>query len=183
MEFRHKNIRLNDREYIGLRSYFITLCCDRRRRVFLNAKYATWMIDCIRDYATAFRFSVYAYCVMPDHAHALVTGMNPASNLLEFVKHLKEETTQEYQRQANLVLWQKKFHDHILRPRDRFEGVACYIWMNPVRAGLCVAPQEYPFSGSFVIDWKKGFLPAELWEPEWKKKHTSARLNHKAAAT
>jgi hypothetical protein len=75
------------------------------------------------------------------------------------------------------VLWQKKFYDHILRETDNFYAVAGYIWMNPVRAGLCNAPQEYPYSGSFVADWKKGFLPAAQWVPCWKTKSAATVLD------
>lgn len=169
MKFRHKNIRLNRLQYKGQRSYFVTFCCERRRPVFANGRHAEWLIDMLRRQSASFKFSVYAYCVMQDHFHALVTGTDPVCDLLEFVSDLKEITTSEYGERLNQVLWQKKFYDHILRPRDRVEGVAGYIWMNPVRAGLCSTPQEYPYSGSFVIDWKKGFSPLESWTPEWRK--------------
>jgi hypothetical protein len=71
------------------------------------------------------------------------------------------------------VLWQKKFYDRILRERDSFDGVAGYIWMNPVRKGLCSDPREYPYSGSFAVDWKKMMRPLESWVPEWKAKTVS----------
>ena len=119
---------------------------------------------------------------MPDHFHFVVTGTDPVCDLLEFTANLKESTTGQHEERTHRPLWQKKFHDHILRRGDKIEAVAGYIWMNPVRAGLCVAPQEYPYSGSFVVDWKKMFFPAELWEPEWKKKR-QARLRHMAADT
>ena len=169
MRFHRKTIRLQALRYVGQFSYFITFCCARRRPVFANTADASSLIDKLRERSVANRFAVHAYCVMPDHFHALVAGLDPASNLILFVKNLKQTTAHEYQKKSRETLWQKKFHDHILRPRDNAEAIAAYIWMNLVRQGLCNAPHEYPYSGSLTIDWKKAVSPVESWTPEWKK--------------
>ena len=188
MVFQHKNIRLHQVKYIGQHSYFVTLCCDRRRPVFANGPNAVWLIEKLREQSIAYDFAVYAYCVMPDHFHGFFFGLEPTSDLLAFVKNLKQMTANEYRedKDANLVgkmaatnskatsnrsvLWQKKFYDHILRERDNADAVAAYIWSNPVRKGLCKDPREYPYSGSFVVDWKRTFSTAEAWVPDWKSK-------------
>jgi len=182
MQFRHKNMRLNPSQYKGQRSYFVTLCCERRRRVFANGRNADWIIDILRQLSASFKFAVYAYCIMPDHFHLLLTGTDPICDLLQFVADFKEITTRQYRENGNQSLWQKKLYDHVLRQGESRDAVAGYIWMNPVRAGLCTAPHEYPYSGSFVIDWKKGFLPIELWTPEWRNK-TKHPAKPKLAAT
>ena len=182
MQFRHKNIRLNPSQYKGQRSYFVTLCCERRRRVFANGRNADWIIDILRQLSASFKFAVYAYCIMPDHFHLLLTGTDPICDLLQFVADFKEITTRQYRENGSQSLWQKKLYDHVLRQGESRDAVAGYIWMNPVRAGLCTAPHEYPYSGSFVIDWKKGFLPIELWTPEWRNK-TKHPAKPKLAAT
>ena len=170
MPFPHKNIRLHRLSYVGQSSYFVTLCCAYRRPVFANSKNAARLVEILRKQSTAHRFAVLAYCVMPDHLHALVSGLDPTSSLLRFIKNLKQTTSREYQRQFRQTLWQKKFHDHILRPQDNAAGVAGYIWMNPVRKGLCKDPWQYPHSGSFVMDWRKAVSPVESWAPDWKTK-------------
>jgi hypothetical protein len=35
--------------------------------------------------------------------------------------------------------------------KSPIERLAAYIWMNPVRKGLCNGPLEYPHSGSRVV--------------------------------
>ncbi len=107
---------------------------------------------------------------MPDHFHGLFTGIGPASDLLAFVKNIKQTTSRVYHLRTGETLWQKKFYDHILKTRDNPAGVAAYIWMNPVRKGLCADPRDYPYSGSFTMDWKIAIAPAEAWTPAWKKK-------------
>ncbi len=107
---------------------------------------------------------------MPDHVHALVTGLAADSDLLLFVRKFKQKTSSEFKESRGAILWQKKFYDHILRPRDSVDGVAMYIWMNPVRQGICGDPKDYPYSGSFVLDWENLKLPRDEWVPQWKRK-------------
>lgn len=168
MPFPHKNIRLRTDSYLGQRGYFVTICCAHRRAVFAETAIAKQVLEILAKHAATHQFAVYAYCVMPDHFHMLASGMQPSSDLLAFVKNFKQTTSSEYSQQYKEPLWQKKFYDHILRPGDNADAVAGYIWMNPVRKGLRVSPQEYPHSGSLVIDWKKAFLPSQSWTPLWK---------------
>ncbi|MBZ5695418.1 MAG: transposase [Acidobacteriia bacterium] len=170
MGFLHRNIRLPAAKYRGVQWYFVTLCCAGRRRVFADEKRATWIVDELRRHATSHRFAVHAYCAMPDHLHALVMGLDATSDLLTFLKNLKQKTAYEFHSEFDRSLWQKKFYDHILRREDAVERVAAYIWMNPVRKGLCKDPREYAFSGSFVLDWKRDGKPVETWVPPWKEK-------------
>ena len=168
MDYPHKNIRLSSANYLGQRWYFVTFCCDRRRRVFTSGKRARWFIDALRHEAFAHRFVIYAYCAMPDHVHFLAHGLEASSDLLKFVSSLKQRTGFEFEKQMGFSLWQKKFYDRILRPRDPVLAAAVYIWMNPVRKGICRNAKAYPYSGSFVLDWATVNLPEEEWTPPWK---------------
>jgi len=238
-QFPHKNIRIEAERYVGRVSHFITICCESRRPVFENPARAAWLIDMLRAESDTHGFAVFAYCVMPDHFHALVSGLDEGSDLMAFVRAFKGRSEYQYRlRQkirnppmekrtrtaratmaitnatrpvrewpptpqarttaeanppmekrprtaratmaaTNPVLWQKKFYDHILRETDNFDAVAGYIWMNPVRAGLCDDARDYPYSGSFTVDWKKGMRPVESWVPDWKSRpdrpHWNAR--------
>jgi REP element-mobilizing transposase RayT len=146
------------------------------------------MVEVLVMESTANQFDISAYCVMPNHFHMLAIGKREGSDLLEFVEALKRTTTYESsfrQKQKKRAtagrpttstwLWQKKFYDHILRETDNEIAVAAYIWMNPVRAGLCADARDYPFSGSFTMDWKKAITSAESWVPDWKRKPEAER--------
>jgi putative transposase len=168
MTFVHKNIRLAAGQYVGRRWCFVTMCCAARRPVFAIPQNAEWIIDEARREAAAHRIAIYAYCVMPDHFHMLVRGTESTSDLLLFVKVFKKKTAFEFESRFGEALWQKKYYDHLARPKDSVEGVARYIWMNPVRAGICTRPQDYPFLGSMVEDWKEVAAEAVVWVPAWK---------------
>lgn len=168
MEFNRKNIRLAAENYIGRKRFFITLCCDRRRKFLAQSSLALRIIEILR--ATAFhqKIAVYTYCLMPDHLHALIVGLEPSSDLQIFVMNFKRKATAEFQSSNSGPLWQKKFYDHILRRGDSNDRAAVYIWMNPVRKGLCVKPQDYPYSGSFAADWQPSLDLTNPWIPSWK---------------
>ena len=117
---------------------------------------------------------------MPDHVHALAFGVDPTSDLLRLLKSVKQITGYQFQRRFRRDLWQKKFYDHILRSNDSPEPVATYIWMNPVRKGICVDPREYPYSGSFVRDWKE-VAPTKPWLPPWKMTNSTSKTEVRPA--
>ena len=165
-----KRTRLAADQYRGRRVYFLTLCCARRRPVFRSPVRAGWFTERLAEVAEDLGFLVHAWCVMPDHVHLLVEGATAASDLLAFAKDLKQKTAYAAKRTSRLELWQPRFYDHILRPTDSLDRVAWYIWMNPVRKGLCAEPEQYPFSGSSTVEWKRKQRPIGEWNPPWKQK-------------
>ena len=162
-----KDIRLKPENYIGLRTYFLTVCCDKRVPVFANSFAATRAIETLRESADLHRFAVHAYCFMPNHSHFLAEGIDPKSCLTGFVADFKHKTAHQLAAVGHGTLWQRNFYDYILRKSDSQDSIAWYIWMNPVRKGLTVDPWVYPFSGSFTLDWKNKLRPPAIWTPPW----------------
>jgi len=105
---------------------------------------------------------------MPDHVHLLAEGLQPRSDLIQFMRAIKLKTSTPFERKTGNALWQKKFYDHILRNSDAPDAVAWYIWMNPVRANICRHPEKYPFSGSLTGKWPQTRQPAVEWLPPWR---------------
>lgn len=102
---------------------------------------------------------VLAYCFMPDHLHLLVQGSD-RSNLIDFMKRFKQLSGFGYKTEAGKQLWQKSYHDHIVRRDEDLEAVAQYIFENPCRAGLVDDLALYPFSGGEYLE-----RPLD-WQPE-----------------
>lgn len=102
---------------------------------------------------------------MPDHVHIVLNGLTHTSDLLRFVKTFKQRTGFHYRKKYVHRLWQNKFYDHILRPKDTLDSVLWYVWLNPVRKNLCATPERYPFSGPFTAGWNTGNRPAQIWQP------------------
>jgi REP element-mobilizing transposase RayT len=150
--------------------YFLTLCFEDRKPLGKNPRVASWLIERLRAHAASCRFFVHAYFVMPDHLHAFVCAASEASDLMSFVEEYKQQTGFAFAQRTRRKLWQCKYYDRILRNSDSAEAVAWYVWLNPVRKGLCRTPSEYPFAGSFTqigASILKGSQAPE-WKPPWK---------------
>jgi putative transposase len=166
---RSKNIRLSEISCIGQQHYFVTVCSFNRGKIFVDRNRGSRIFEELRGVCAARNFTVHAYCLMPDHLHVLAEGSDHTSDLLNLVKTFKLKTSRAYSRQTGLILWQRKFYDHILRPNESPESVAWYIWLNPVRKGLSATVQSYPFNGSFTSCIPRTDPPAVAWIPPWRK--------------
>ena len=166
--FVHKNIRLPLDRYVGTGWFFVTFCCEDRRQVFADPTRAQWFLDNLRPQALSHALAIHAYCVMPDHVHLLSQGLTPTSDLLRFLTDLKRQTGFTYKQETKQQLWQKKSYDHALRSSDAPDLVAWYIWRNPIRAGLSIAINDYPWSGSLTAAGPSSAPPNETWSPPWR---------------
>ena len=168
--FQRKNIRLPAAHYRGRRIYFVTLCFHQRRAYGQNPRVARWLIAELGKHSAECEFYVHAYCVMPDHMHILAAAAADSSNLVKFVEAFKQDTAVVFQRKSRRRLWQFKYYDHVLRTSEPPDRVAWYIWLNPVRQGLCQLPAAYPFLGSFTEIGRRllNSSATPLWTPPWK---------------
>jgi REP element-mobilizing transposase RayT len=122
--------------------------------VFKDESTATRVIEQIVNNARHFDFATLAYCLMPDHLHAIVEATSERSDFTAFVKRFKQTTGFEYRKRFNHRLWQPGYYEHILRTDETTEAVVRYILENPIRAGLTSILGEYRFAGSdrYTID-------------------------------
>jgi putative transposase len=135
-------------DYIGLHAYFLTICVEHRRQAFGDPACARGVCAEFLSTAAAYGLAVIAYCVMPDHVHALIEGLRPDADFRRFVSMFKQRSAFDYRRAKNRSFWQEGYFDYVLRDDDSLVGIAAYILNNPIRAGLCATMREYPFMGS-----------------------------------
>ena len=117
-----------------------------RRRVFIDLDAGRWFVEQLLRVAAAHAFEVNAYCVMPDHVHALVSGRNAQSNLRTFVHALKTKTGYEYAQKHGIGLWQEGYFERKLRQDDSLRAITEYILQNPVKGGLVANAKDYTLS-------------------------------------
>ena len=88
---------------------------------------------------------------MPDHLHLLLIGTeNP--KLIDFIKLFKQKTGYHFKKTQGNQLWQKSFHDHIIREQKLINDISLYIFDNPVRKKITDDFRKYPFLGSDIMD-------------------------------
>ena len=98
---------------------------------------------------------IHDFVVMPNHVHLLMTI--PHDKTLEQSMQLIKGSF-SFRARKDLgfqgEVWQRGFSDAQIRDDRSFIEHKSYIEMNPVRAGLCNSPEEYPF-GSVYLKRKK----------------------------
>jgi REP element-mobilizing transposase RayT len=100
-------------------------------------------------YGNGGRYALQAWCVMPNHVHALI-ATNAEIELGQIVHAWKRFTT----RRINGLLgrtgtvWAKDYFDRFIRNDEHFETTRRYIEQNPAAAGLCEKPDAWRFSSA-----------------------------------
>ena len=140
--------------YVGLHRYSLTFCTDGRRRVFTDAAAVELVVQQLVRAAREQKFSVIAYCFMPDHLHLLIEGSSNDSDGRRFIKAFKQYSGYYYSQKRREALWQRYGFEHVLHDDETTVEVVKYILANPVRAGLAGTVEEYPFVGSLAYQLK-----------------------------
>jgi REP element-mobilizing transposase RayT len=93
------------------------------------------------------RLNCHAYCVMPNHFHAIVNGsMERLSKAIHYANGAYAlPFNRRHERTGHL--FGDRFYARILRDDEHLSNACAYVWNNPVRAGLCLEAHEWPWSG------------------------------------
>ena len=151
MPFKHSP-RLPSFDYRGLCRYSVTICVNARRSVFVRPEIVEPVRTQLQITAAEHRLEIIAYCFMPDHLHILPAGTADEADFLRFMRVFKQRSSFHWKRLHGCTLWQRGYIERVLRTDEDTLTVARYILDNPVRAGLVRSPEDYPFSGSMVMD-------------------------------
>jgi REP element-mobilizing transposase RayT len=143
---RRKRIRVDQEVYAQPGTVaLLTACTASKAPVFRETENAEIVLSEICG-LHGDRWSVLGYCIMPDHVHLLV--LNVDGSLIDFMRILKGRTARRLRGQIDGVLWQRSFHDHLIRRNDDISATLRYLFENPVRSGLASNWTDYRWCGS-----------------------------------
>ena len=153
---KRKPTRLKEFDYNTTGAYFITLCTENRRQIlsrivgvdvlgdpknvelFPHGMIANKYLKQMNEFYE--NLTVDQYVIMPNHIHLILfvredgsprtsTPTKQTSSVSHFVSTFKRFCNKEFGEN----IWQRGFHDHIIRSRDDYEEIAKYIHENPIR--------------------------------------------------
>jgi putative transposase len=135
--------------------FHIRVAIDRAReqRPLTEPALAQSILDSAEFYQAKMRWCITLLLLMPDHLHCLVS-FAPDQTISRVIGDWKH-----FHAQRNGVLWQEGFFDHRLRDDERGEQLSMkldYIRANPVAAGLCTKPEDWPWIIDSVADASSG---------------------------
>jgi len=95
------------------------------------------------------RYRLSAWVVMPNHIHFLATRFEQQTltGIMQSLKSLTSHKANKTLRRGG-QFWMGDYFDRYIRNGEHFAKTVRYIENNPVKAGLCKRPQDWPFSSA-----------------------------------
>lgn len=150
--------RMKGYDYSSYGFYFVTVCTKDKTDLFWEpfvgaaisrpseindfnvclSEYGKIVEEAINNISLHYsKVVVDKYCIMPNHVHLIVYLGNEENNgriisaptLPTIIGQMKRFVS----KQCGFPVWQKSFHDHIIRNRFDYEKIAHYIEQNPIK--------------------------------------------------
>lgn len=158
---------------------FMTLCLQHRGGDLLVRQVAE-LRRAVRDTRADLPFDILAFVVLPDHLHC-VWQLPPGDRALgrrcgaiksRFSRACLRAAgwpraglaplpgTERPRRKGDAGIWQQRFREHPIRDQADLAAHLTYCWNDPVRHGLCDAPEDWPYS-SVHRDRRLGLFPSD----------------------
>jgi putative transposase len=134
-------------------TYFITTQTWGRRSLFQADQLAQLLIATFYNYRAQQKYLLHAFLIMPNHLHLIFT---PTGITLERAMQLIKGgySHDVHASGRSIEIWQPGYTDHRIRGAEDEQHLD-YVHLNPVRAGLCHTPENFPYSsasGKFDLD-------------------------------
>ena len=135
---KRKSPRIRGYDYGTPNYYFITICTHDKKCIFGNVcnlnEFGRIAEECINLVPERFPgIRIDKYVIMPNHVHAIVIVENHAvTDISTVIGQYKMSVTKRIREMCkNLDVWQRSYHDHIIRNQKGYETIWEYIQNNP----------------------------------------------------
>lgn len=120
---------------------------NNRYPLFSEDNEKAYYLRILREFANENKINIFHYCVMNNHVH-LIVWLLQGHTLSKCIKQINLKYYYYYRKQYEFTgcLWQGRFKSHIIDSDSYLVQCGKYIELNPVRAGIVSAPEDYPFS-------------------------------------
>lgn len=152
-----KQIRLVGYDYTAAGGYFITICAYQRQHLFGTIVEGTMQLSAIgllveQEWTATPIHRPYlrldAFTIMPNHVHGVVfiedpsalpndraqhAAPLPSGSLGAFVRAFKSAVSRRSKIELGFQqpIWQRNFHERIIRNADEYDKIAAYVISNP----------------------------------------------------
>lgn len=138
---KRKSPRIPRYDYSLSNYYFITICTHEKKCLFgkpgtLNL-FGQYAEQCIQSIPLVYpEIELDKYVIMPNHVHAIlvISGMKEAKSISTIIGQYKIAVTKKIREiHPDMDVWQRSFHDHVIRNQAGYEKIWQYIENNPVK--------------------------------------------------
>jgi putative transposase len=128
--------------------HHVTQRGDHRQQVFFGEDDYAFHRDLVAAAAKHAGTEVWAWCLMPNHVHFIMTPAGPDGLRAVFAEAHRRYTARIHARlKLTGHLWQGRFSSTAMDERHLL-AAARYVPMNPVRAGLAARAEDWPWSSA-----------------------------------
>lgn len=150
-------------------AHFLTFSCFQRRKFLSKDRTRNWLIDAIQLARAKHQFHLWAYVIMPEHAHLLIMPTLRQYSISKILSTLKQSVSKkaiaylrEYEpaalrqledldRDGNITyrFWQRGGgFDRNLTDDEAIWAEIEYCHLNPVKRKLCVKTTDWIWSSA-----------------------------------
>ena len=136
---KRKSPRIPGYDYSTVNYYFITICTHEKKCIFGEPGRLNRMGLVAEEYLLKIpklhpKIRLDKYVVMPNHVHAILdvqeSGKNADLNVI--IGQYKMAVTKRIRKfKPDFEVWQRSYHDHVIRNQSRYERIWNYIEDNP----------------------------------------------------
>ncbi len=143
--------------------YHVILRGINRQQIFYDEEDYDYFIHLLDRFRDISHYEIYAFCLMGNHVHLLIRVWEEPLHLI--FRRIGATFVYWYNLKYDRAghLFQDRFKSEPVEDDRYFLTVLRYILQNPLKAGLCANPQEYPYSNAKdFFDGKRKELPCPL---------------------
>jgi putative transposase len=132
----------------GSDTHFVTTSTWGHRALFQADRMALLFIHTLYHYRGERKLLIHEFVVMPDHFHLIMTltaiGVEKAMQFIKggFSYRVKKELG------LNCEIWERGYIDDRIRDANDYLHHVGYTRLNPVKAGMTITTEEYPYSSA-----------------------------------
>jgi putative transposase len=151
-------------------AHHVTQRGNARQVILANDPDRVAYLELLRHYAELHRLAVLGYCLMSNHVHLIVVPRTRLA-LSQTLKqtHGRYASYWNARQSSSGHVWQGRFYSCPLDDSHLWAGLR-YVELNPVRAGMVSAAEEWPWSSATAhhcSDVANELLEMERWQTRW----------------
>ena len=116
-----------------------------RQVVFAESRDFAYYLETLAAFKNDYAVKVYAYCLMTNHVHLLLAPQ-ASEGLAQLMKRVAGRQTRYHngRERRSGTLWESRYKSSPVDTDAYLLACVRYIELNPVRARIAAAPEQYP---------------------------------------
>jgi putative transposase len=143
--------------------YHVTSRGIRRSPLFLEDEDFEKYLAIIGETKARYPFTLNSFCLMTNHTHLQLKTLETPLPLI--MKHLNTKYAKYFNKKYDFSghVFDKRYGAELLNSPEYEIDVSKYIHLNPVAAGIVMAPEDYPWSSyrAYAFNEKLPLIEAE----------------------